>query len=136
MRKIAIIPSKTPVIPRPLVNYFEKAGWELYVMDGYSSIFEAYEQGIEKAKVSAKDYVIICHDDIHILTNPEDFNSIIEGFLQKNKIGFLGVAGTKLFQESAGMECNIPDSNIYQDLYITEPLLWTCNLPTMDQQEG
>ena len=100
MRKIVLIPSKTPSIPRPLVNYFEKAGWELYVMDGCSSIFEAYEKGIDKAEVSAKDYVVMCHDDIHILTNPEDFNSIIEGFLQKNKIGFLGVAGTKIFQES------------------------------------
>jgi len=100
MRKIAIIPSKTPTIPSPLVNYFNKAGWELYVMDGCSSIFEAYEEGIKKANVTAKDYVIMCHDDIHILTNPDDFNSIIEGFLQKNKIGFLGVAGTKLFQES------------------------------------
>ena len=100
MRKIAIIPSKTPAIPSPLVNYFKKAGWELYVMDGCSSIFEAYEKGIEKAKVSAKDYVIMCHDDIHILTNPEDFNSIIEGFLQKNKIGFLGVAGTRILRET------------------------------------
>jgi len=100
MRKIVLIPSKTPSIPRPLVNYFEKAGWELYVMDGCSSIFEAYEKGIDKAEVSAKDYVVMCHDDIHILTNPEDFNSIIEGFLQKNKIGFLGVAGTRIFQES------------------------------------
>ena len=100
MRKIAIIPSKTPNIPLTLVNYFGKAGWELYIMDGCSSIFEAYEQGIKKAKVSARDYVIMCHDDIHILTNPEDFNSIIEGYLQKYKIGFLGVAGTKLFQES------------------------------------
>jgi len=100
MRKIAIIPSKTPNIPSPLVNYFEKAGWELYVMDGCSSIFEAYEEGIKKAKVAPKDYVIMCHDDIHILTNPEDFNSIIDGFLKKIKVGFIGVAGTKVFHES------------------------------------
>tara|TARA_R100000458_G_scaffold41666_1_gene39379 strand:- start:1262 stop:1951 length:690 start_codon:yes stop_codon:yes gene_type:complete len=101
MRKIAIIPSKTPNIPKSLETYFEKAGWELYIMDGCSSIFEAYEKGINEANVSIKDYVIMCHDDIHILTNPEDFNSIIEGFLQKYKIGFAGVAGTKQFLESA-----------------------------------
>lgn len=100
MRKIVIIPSKTPIIPSTLVTYFDKAGWELYIMDGCSSIFEAYEEGIKKAKVTSKDYVIMCHDDIHILTNHEDFNSIIEGFLQKNKIGFVGVAGTRVFQES------------------------------------
>jgi hypothetical protein len=55
----------------------------------------------------------MCHDDINILTNPIDFNSIIEGFLQKNKIGFLGVAGTKHLNEScvwwAGLE--IPGQN-------------------------
>tara|TARA_R110000822_G_scaffold896_2_gene3876 strand:- start:243 stop:947 length:705 start_codon:yes stop_codon:yes gene_type:complete len=119
MRKIAIIPSKTPIdylrssTPKNLVNYFKFAGWEVYVMDGCSSIFEAYEKGVRTANVKSDDYVIMCHDDINILTNPIDFNSIIEGFLQKKKIGFLGVAGTKILRENCiwwqGME--IPGQN-------------------------
>lgn len=100
MRKIVIIPSKTPSISKTLVSYFDEAGWETYVMDGCSSIFEAYEKGMVESKVKPSDYVIMCHDDINILTNSIDFNSIIEGFLQKNKIGFLGVAGTKVLKES------------------------------------
>jgi len=100
MRKIVIIPSKTEDICETLVNYFKEAGWELFVMAGYSSIFEAYEEGMKTANVTAKDVVIFCHDDIHILTNKKDFNSIIDGFLQKNKIGFAGVAGTKILKES------------------------------------
>ena len=119
MRKIAIIPSKTPIdylratTPQNLVNYLKHSGWEVFVMDGCSSIFEAFEAGVRKANVKSDDYVIMCHDDINILTNPIDFNSIIEGFLQKNKIGFLGVAGTKVLRESCiwweGME--IPGQN-------------------------
>ena len=100
MRKIVIIPSKTPSISKTLVNFFDEAGWETYVMDGCSSIFEAYENGIKESNVKSDDYVIMCHDDIHILTNSIDFNSIIEGFLQKKKIGFLGVAGTRILKES------------------------------------
>ncbi len=100
MRKIVIIPSKTPSISKTLVSYFDEAGWETYVMDGCSSIFEAYEKGMVESKVKPSDYVIMCHDDINILTNSIDFNSIIEGFLQKNKIGFLGVAGTRMLRET------------------------------------
>ena len=113
MRKIVIIPSKSPSISKTLVSYFDEAGWETYVMDGCSSIFEAYEKGVVESKVKPSDYVIMCHDDINILTNSIDFNSIIEGFLQKKKIGFLGVAGTKHLNEScvwwAGLE--IPGQN-------------------------
>ena len=100
MRKIVIIPSKTPSISKTLISFFDEAGWESYVMDGCSSIFEAYEKGVVESKVKPSDYVIMCHDDIHILTNSIDFNSIIEGFLQKNKIGFLGVAGTRILREN------------------------------------
>lgn len=100
MRKIAIIPSKTPNICEKLVDYFQEAGWELFVMSGCSSIFEAYEKGLKEANVTANDYVILCHDDIEILTNAHSFNVIIDGFLKKYKIGFIGVGGTKVFQES------------------------------------
>lgn len=100
MRKIVIIPSKTPQVPKTLLNFYTEGGWEVHVMDGCSSIFEAFSKGVEKAKVKPEDYVIMCHDDIHILTNPTDFNTIIDKLLQKNKIGFLGVAGTRILKES------------------------------------
>ena len=100
MQKIVIIPSKTENIPQPLSEYFEEAGWKVAVMAGCKSIFEAYDTAIKKHDIKSNDTVILCHDDISILTNKSAFNEIIEKSLQENNIGFLGIAGTRILRES------------------------------------
>ena len=100
MQKIAVIPSKTKNIPIHLSSYFSEAGWTLAVMDGCKSIFEAYTKAITEYDIKAEDTVIMCHDDISILTNKSVFNEIIEENLKEKSVGFLGIAGTRILRES------------------------------------
>jgi hypothetical protein len=100
MQKIAIIPSKTENIPLHLSEYFKDAGWKVAVMAGCESIFEAYDSAITKHNIKSNDTVILCHDDISVLTNKSVFNEIIEENLKENNVGFLGIAGTRILRES------------------------------------
>ena len=88
MQKIAIIPSKTENIPKHLSEYFEDAGWKVAVMAGCNSIFEAYTKALTEHSIKSDDTVVLCHDDISVLTNKSTFNEIIEKKLKeyKNKI--------------------------------------------------
>jgi hypothetical protein len=100
MKKVAFIPTRETTQPEPIYSFLKSAGWEVVVLSKYSSIFEAFRTGMESFKINAEDYVIFCHDDIEILTNPKDFNYFIDEKLEKPDTGFVGVAGTKLLKNS------------------------------------
>jgi len=100
MQKIAVIPSKTKNIPSQLSNYLKEAGWTVAVMAGCKSIFEAYTNAITEYNIKSEDSVIMCHDDISILTNKSTFNEIIEENLKERSVGFLGIAGTRILRNS------------------------------------
>jgi hypothetical protein len=100
MRKYAFIPTRAPVPQKlEIEQYLEEAGFEVTLLEGEKNIFEAYANAVKN--VMADDTVILCHDDISIITNKEAFNSIIENALSKSSVGFVGVAGTKLLGRSA-----------------------------------
>jgi len=92
MRKIAFIPTREEK-DRPIKSFLEKAGWEVYYIIK-DSIFDAYTYAIKKYDIMAKDKVIMCHDDITILTSCEIFNEIIDKEVNTS-IGFAGVAGPR-----------------------------------------
>ena len=100
MKKIAFIPSREELPPPKLSSYLKRAGWEVCLLSGYNSIFEAFDKGRELRNIGPKDKVILCHDDIEILTAPAHLNSFLDSRLEAADTGFVGVAGTCLFKHS------------------------------------
>ena len=84
-----------------LIDYYNRAGVESHILYNKSSIFEAYSEGIEALNADLDDIIILCHDDIHILTDPKVFTSLLEITLNKHNAGFAGIAGASVFTEKA-----------------------------------
>ena len=101
MKKIAFIPTRHENSELEICKYFSKNGWNPVVLTNKNSIFSAFKDAVEKEKIGPNDYVIFCHDDIKILTDPEVFNEVISHELEKKETGFLGVAGTQLLNQTA-----------------------------------
>tara|TARA_R110000765_G_scaffold107642_4_gene198467 strand:+ start:9874 stop:10575 length:702 start_codon:yes stop_codon:yes gene_type:complete len=103
MAKYAFIPSRAgnSKTLSNLKDFFELAGYDVNVLVDKSSIFEAYSGALRECKVKATDKVVMCHDDIEILSSPEAFNDILDSHFKKPKAGFLGVAGTRYFPDHA-----------------------------------
>lgn len=101
--RYALIPTKkAPSIDNDykVGVYLRKAGWHVIYLEGKKSIFEAYTDGIEQV-VRPGDHVIMCHDDIEILMDVDQFNEVIDFYLSNDKTGFIGVAGTALLSSQA-----------------------------------
>lgn len=71
-----------------------RMGWDVRFMRDCSSIFQAYQEAVTEIKPDDEDQVILCHDDIEILTKDSAFNKIIDSHLKKKRVGFVGVAGS------------------------------------------
>jgi len=115
-----VICSRTKSIPIALHNNIDNTigiEYELLVIDNSDneySIFEAYNLGIER---SSGKYICFLHDDIRIETN--NWGSIINRIFEiDNKIGLIGVAGSKIKTKmpSAWWDCPAEDKclNIIQ----------------------
>jgi hypothetical protein len=83
-----------------LLEYFERCGITSKLLIGSSSIFEAYSKGVDSFNPSLDDIVILCHDDIEVLTDPKLFTRLLEKKLSDSNTGFVGVAGTSKFTKS------------------------------------
>jgi len=79
-----------------LLEYFKRCDIQSKLLVDEKSIFDAYENGIDKLQADPNDIVILCHDDIKILTDPIVFTSLLKEKLSKPNVGFVGVAGTKI----------------------------------------
>ena len=78
MAKYAFIPSRAgnSKTLSNLKDFFELAGYDVKVLVDKSSIFEAYSGALRECKVKASDKVVMCHDDIEILSSPEAFKGV------------------------------------------------------------
>tara|TARA_R110002096_G_scaffold271082_2_gene464885 strand:+ start:156 stop:854 length:699 start_codon:yes stop_codon:yes gene_type:complete len=97
MKKYAFIPSrdgKSKTLEN-LKDFLSSAGYDVKVLINKSSIFEAYNGAMEEFNVSAKDRVILCHDDIEVLSSLKIFNQVMDSHFGTPNSGFLGVAGTR-----------------------------------------
>jgi len=101
MKKVAFIPTRDGKIKKTLRDFFDSAKWKIVPLQKYDDIFSAFDDGVKTEDVLADDYVIFCHDDIEILTNPKDFNLFIEKNLEDSNSGFVGVAGTRFLRATA-----------------------------------
>jgi hypothetical protein len=92
-----------------LFKYFSDAGVKVKSLVGQPSIFTAYDKGVNSLKdARSNDIVILCHDDIDILTPADRFKFILDENL-KEDIGFVGVAGTsKLNADGIWWDWNDP----------------------------
>lgn len=82
-----------------LLGYLDRAGVITHLLVDKANIFSAYHD--ELATISnPNDIIILCHDDIEILSDPKTFIEVIKETLSDPKIGFGGLAGTKKLTKS------------------------------------
>lgn len=84
-----------------LSSYLSRAGVKAKFLVNQKSIFSGYASAFKKFDVQDDDIVIMCHDDIEILTDPEQFIRIIVKSVLDKKTGFVGVAGTTHLSQDA-----------------------------------
>lgn len=96
-----------------LKNIQEKSKTKLDIIPkvGYTSICKAYNEVIKESK---NDTIILCHNDINILT--DGFDKIIYDLFEKNKrYGIIGVVGSNAWErEGWGGKKGIPIGTLVQ----------------------
>lgn len=91
-----------PPTTQDLLDYYNRAGVEAHTLYNKSSIFDAYYEGIESLdNLQLDDVIILCHDDIRIITDPKVFTHLLEVILNKHDTGFVGIAGASVFTQNA-----------------------------------
>jgi len=86
-----------------LLSYLGRNDIEPVLLSDKNSIFSAYEEQfkLDQETMDDEDIIIMCHDDIEILTDGEIFETrLIEGLIPAN-VGFVGVAGTTKLEKDA-----------------------------------
>jgi len=86
---------------KKLASYLSRAKIETKFLVNQKSIFGGYSSAFKKFNVQDTDIVIMCHDDIEILTDTEELKDIIVTNCFKHDTGFIGVAGTTHLSEDA-----------------------------------
>lgn len=79
-----------------LISYLSRVGVETKLLVNQESIFAAYAKGVKTINPEDDDIIIMCHDDIDILTEEEDFKEMLDTALD-DETGFVGPAGTEDF---------------------------------------
>jgi len=96
MRIFAFIPTRSRILSptaQKLVSYLSSLDIDVKLLINEKSIFEAYEKGFKSLNADDDDIVIFCHDDIDIITSPEDFKEELIRATGVKDAGFIGVAG-------------------------------------------
>ena len=93
---------KGPTVTRNnLTHYLSRAGVQVKLLVGQDSIFSGYKKAFELTKPDPTDIIILCHDDIEILSDIKIFKNALETHLSQYKSGFAGVAGTTFLDKDA-----------------------------------
>ena len=93
---------KGPTVTRNnLTHYLSRAGVQVKLLVGQDSIFSGYKKAFELTNPNPTDTIILCHDDIEILSDIKIFINALETHLSQYKAGFVGVAGTTHLDKDA-----------------------------------
>ena len=92
--------SKLSATSLRLRDYFESININHRWLIGEKSIFDAYKKEVERINPADNDIIIMCHDDIEIWDDQNQFIDTLD-VCTKNKIGFVGVAGTTHLKKEA-----------------------------------
>jgi len=65
------------------------------------SMFSGYQNAFDVLKPSDEDIVVMCHDDIEILSDGNEYKKLLEESLSDPQVGFVGVAGTTYLDRDA-----------------------------------
>jgi hypothetical protein len=95
-------------ITRRLLTYLKSVEVVPHVVVGAKSIFSGYTQGVQDVDPCPNDVVILCHDDIEILSSQEIFRDVLSE-CRKPEIGFIGVLGSRTLPPSAFWADNSAD---------------------------
>jgi len=106
MRNFSLTYNKVAIIPIAhendknieLQSYLEIVGFDVNYQIGKKSLFDAYYSGT--TDINDNDLVIMCHNDIKILSEPHFVKSIIQRTVPIDNVGFIGVAGTRYLDNS------------------------------------
>ena len=90
-----------PDYTHKLLSYLSRCKIEVKLLIGKKSIFDAYSEGLKNIILRDDDIVILCHDDIEILMDPQQFINVLVLASRQHKSGFFGPAGTTYLSESA-----------------------------------
>jgi len=105
MKKYAVICTREEKYSSELTNlidFYKECGFEsIEVNVKAESMLEAYKNSVKKINPFNNDIIVFCHDDIEILLNPKQFNFVLEQKLLSKKVGFVGVAGSKILLPNA-----------------------------------
>ena len=96
MKISAFIPTRSQILSptaQKLVSYLSSLDIDVKLLINEKSIFEAYEKGFKSLNADDDDIVIFCHDDIDIITSPEEFKEELVRATGVKNAGFVGVAG-------------------------------------------
>jgi len=84
-----------------LLSYLSSCNVDTKILVGSKSIFSGYQKAFEHVKPEDNDIIILCHDDIEILSSRDTFAKALSHRLVDSKTGFVGVAGTTLLSKDA-----------------------------------
>jgi len=100
-------PSKSNKTLCNLIDYFTLGHIFPYIMPGEKSIYEAYTKALKEINPSPEDIIILCHDDIEIISNQDNLKDILKRELFYSSdldypgVAFVGVAGTTFLDKDA-----------------------------------
>jgi hypothetical protein len=84
-----------------LLAFFSKCGIHVLLCVGAKSIFKAYQGAFEKIGTDPDDIIIMCHDDIEIQENSQNFVEKVKTSLNRDLVAFAGPAGTTVLGPDA-----------------------------------
>ena len=84
-----------------LIYFFTSLNIQYHIAYDAESVFKGYKEGIDHLKPGKDEFVVLCHDDIEILSDRNDFREILKEHLFNPKVGFIGPAGTTLLGSDA-----------------------------------
>ena len=83
-----------------LVSTLSSYKVDVKLLANQESIFKAYKKGLKKCKANPDDIIILCHDDIKILSTYPQFIAALSKCVWK-KTGIVGPAGTTKLEKDA-----------------------------------
>lgn len=83
-----------------LIYFFSTLNIQYSIQYDSSSMFNGYKEGLKELNPGKDELVILCHDDIEILSDRNDFREYMKELFNP-KVGFIGPAGTTLLGPDA-----------------------------------
>jgi hypothetical protein len=111
-----------------LIEYYKDAGINVSLIVNAKSIFSGYKSAFDRANPNPDDIIILCHDDIEVLTDKNIFKKLLIEKLDNEAHGFVGVAGTTRLGESGVWW----DIKLWQDQFHSGYVMHGKNLSKVD----